>query len=151
MNMNRALISVLVICMMTGGLVYGQSPGLRITMEQAIELAIKHNHNLIAARTNVQQSQAQEITANIRPNPTLFADWEYLPIFSRPQGVSIADYLQGSTEGDIGISYLFERGQKRQNRVQAAKDTTAVVRSQVADNERTLAFQVASLFINVQL
>src|SRR5215475_11040683 len=150
MNMNRAFISVLVICMMAG-LAYGQSSALRITMEQAIELALKHNHNLIAAQTNVQQSQAQEITANVRPNPVLFADWEYLPIFSRPQGESIGDYLQGSTEGDIGISYLFERGQKRQNRVQAAKDATAVARSQVADNERTLAFQVASLFINVQL
>src|SRR5215475_14751776 len=112
MNMNRALISVLVSCITAAGLAYGQSPALRITIEQAIELALKHNHNLIAARTNLQQSQAQEITANVRPNPVLFADWKYLPIFSRPQGESIGDYLQGSTEGDIGISYLFERGQK---------------------------------------
>jgi cobalt-zinc-cadmium efflux system outer membrane protein len=151
MNTKRAVITIFLVCILTAGLAYGQSPAFRITMEQAIELALKHNHGLIAARTNVQQSQAQEITANVRPNPVLFADWEYLPIFSRPQGESIGDYLQGSTEGDIGISYLFERGQKRQNRVQAAKDATAVARSQVSDNERTLAFQVASLFINVQL
>src|SRR5215475_4474704 len=150
MNMNRAFISVLVICMMAG-LAYGQSSALRITMEQAIELALKHNHNLIAAQTNVQQSQAQEITANVRPNPVLFADWEYLPIFTRSADQSLGDYLRNSTEGDIGVSYLFERGQKRQHRVQAAKDATVVTRSQVVDNERTLGFQVASLFINVQL
>jgi cobalt-zinc-cadmium efflux system outer membrane protein len=35
--------------------------------------------------------------------------------------------------------------------LQAAKDATAVTSSQVADDERTLTFQVASQFINVQL
>jgi cobalt-zinc-cadmium efflux system outer membrane protein len=151
MKTNHLFISALVICILTAGLAYGQSPALRITLNQAIELAIRHNHNLIANRTNVQQSQAQEITAGVRPNPIFFMDWEYLPIFSRPEGETVADYLQASTEGDIGVSYLFERGQKRQHRIQAAKDATAVARSQVADNERTLGFTVASLFINVQL
>jgi cobalt-zinc-cadmium efflux system outer membrane protein len=118
-------------------------------LDQAIQMALEHNHNLLAARTTVQQSEAQEMTANLRPNPTLFTDWEYLPLVN--PGGSIADYLHNSTEGDIGVSYLFERGKKRQHRLQAAKDATAVTRSQVADNERGLTFQVAQLFINVQL
>jgi cobalt-zinc-cadmium efflux system outer membrane protein len=139
------------ICILLAELTYAQSPALRITIDQAIEMAVRHNHNLQATRTNVQQNQAQEITANVRPNPVLFADWEYLPIFTRSADQSIGDYLRNSTEGDIGVSYLFERGQKRQHRVQAAKDATQVTRSQVVDNERTLGFQVASLFINVQL
>ena len=42
-------------------------------------MALQHNHNLLATRTTVQQNQAQEITANLRPNPTFFTDWEYLP------------------------------------------------------------------------
>ena len=37
----------------------------------------------------------------------------------------------------MGLSYLIERGKKRQHRLQAAKDATAVTRSQVTDNERT--------------
>jgi cobalt-zinc-cadmium efflux system outer membrane protein len=114
-------------------------------------MALQHNHNLLAARTSIQQNQAQEITANLRPNPTIFTDWEYLPLYKTPSGTGFFDYLHDSTEGDIGLSYLFERGQKRQHRLQAAKDATAVTRSQVADNERTLSFQVAQLFINVQL
>ena len=89
------------------------------------------------------------MTANLRPNPTLFTDWEYLPLYK--PGVGIGDYLQNSTEGDIGVSYLFERGKKRQHRLKAAQDATAVTRSTVVDNERTLTFQVAQLFINVQL
>jgi cobalt-zinc-cadmium efflux system outer membrane protein len=129
----------------------GQAPQgpVAVTLDQAIQMALEHNHNLLAARTTVQQSEAQEMTANLRPNPTLFTDWEYLPLVN--PGGSIADYLHNSTEGDIGVSYLFERGKKRQHRLQAAKDATAVTRSQVADNERGLTFQVAQLFINVQL
>jgi cobalt-zinc-cadmium efflux system outer membrane protein len=151
MKTRRALLHIALICVLFAGLAYGQSPALRITMDQAIRLAIQHNHTLQAARTTVHQSEAQEITANNRPNPIFFADWEYLPIFSRQPGVTVGDYLQSSTEGDIGISYLFERGQKRQHRLQAAKDATEVARSTVGDNERTLSFQVASMFINVQL
>jgi outer membrane protein, heavy metal efflux system len=124
---------------------------VRITLDQAIEMALRHNHTLQAARTTIQQNQAAEITANLRPNPTLFTDWEYLPILSRPQGQTVAEYLQGSTEGDIGLSYLIERGNKRARRLEAARSTTAVTRSQVADNERTTAFQVGSFFINAQL
>lgn len=119
-----------------------------ITLDQAIQMALEKNHNLLAARTTVQQSEAQEITASLRPNPNLFATWAYLPLQS-PEG-GILDYLRNSTEGDLGVSYLFERGKKRQHRLQAAKDATAVTRSQVEDNERALTFQVAQLFINVQ-
>ena len=128
---------------------FGQAAGPKITLEEAVGMAWVHNHNLLAARTTVQQSQAQEITANLRPNPTLFTDWEYLPLYKPGNG--FADYLHDSTEGDIGISYLFERGQKRQHRLQAAKDATAVTRSQLTDTERGIWSQVATLFINVQL
>ena len=121
-----------------------------VTLDQAVQMALDHNHNLLAARTTVQQSEAQEVTANLRPNPTLFTDWEYLPL-QHPSGAGLLDYLHDSTEGDLGMSYLFERGKKRQHRLQAAKDATAVTRSQVSDNERGLTFQVAQLFINVQL
>ncbi len=130
----------------------GQAPQqpVTITLDQATQMALAHNHNLLAARTTVQQSEAQELTANFRPNPSIFSDWEYLPLM-HPSGTGVLDYLHDSTEGDLGLSYLFERGKKRQHRLQAAKDATAVTRSQVADNERTLTFQVAQLFINVQL
>ena len=141
----------LLACALPGIAVFGQTsqPSVRITLEEAIQIALRRNHTLLAARTGVQQSQAQEVTANLRPNPTLFTDWEYLPLYRT--GVGFGEYLRDNTEGDIGISYLLERGQKRQHRLEAAKDATSVTRSLVNDNERTLTFQVASLFINVQL
>jgi cobalt-zinc-cadmium efflux system outer membrane protein len=128
---------------------FAQSTGpAGITLDEAIQMALQHNHNLLAARTTIQQSEAEETTANLRPNPSLFTDWEYLPLNHSGQN---AQYLHDSTEGDLGLSYLIERGKKRQHRLQAAKDITAQTRSLVTDNERGLTFNTASLFVNAQL
>jgi cobalt-zinc-cadmium efflux system outer membrane protein len=119
---------------------------VKITLDEAIQMALQRNHNILAARTTIQQSQAEEITANLRPDPTLLGDAEYLS----PTHLN-TDYLSNSSEFDLGVSYLFERGRKRQHRLLAAKDITAQTRSLVADNERSLSFNVASLFVGVQL
>jgi cobalt-zinc-cadmium efflux system outer membrane protein len=125
-------------------------PGaMTITLDDAIQMTLRHNHNLLAARTTIQQSEASETTANLRPNPVLLGDSQFLPIFQPSQFSS--DYINNTAQFDLGISYLFERGKKRQHRLQAAKDQTAVTRSQVDDNERSLTFNVASQFINVEL
>ena len=120
-----------------------------ISLDQAIDLALAHNHSIQATRTLILQNQAQEITANLRPNPTLGADAQFIPIFT-PQDFS-ADELNESQQFDIGIGYLFERGRKRQRRLQAARDQTEVTRAQVADAERTLAFNVGQQFVSVLL
>jgi outer membrane protein, heavy metal efflux system len=125
------------------------SPSARITLDDALRLALQHNHALLAMRTTILQSQANEITANLRPNPVLSWDAQFLPIFEPSQ--FSADYIDNSAQFDAGIGYLFERGKKRQHRLRAAVDTTTVVRSQVSDSERQLAFNVAQQFINVLL
>jgi outer membrane protein, heavy metal efflux system len=128
----------------------GQVHGaVRITMDQAIQMALQHNHNLKAARTTIQQDQALEITANLRPNPVLTLDAQFLPIFQPSEFTS--EYIDETAQFDAGLSYLFERGKKRQHRLQAAQDVTAQATSLVTDNERTLTFNVASQFVSVQL
>jgi outer membrane protein, heavy metal efflux system len=120
-----------------------------ITLDQAINLALANSHTLKATRTLILQNQAQEITANLRPNPTLSADTQFIPFFS-PQDFS-GDNLNNTQQFDIGLGYLFERGHKRQSRLQAARDQTAVTRAQVTDAERTLAFNVGQQFVSVLL
>jgi cobalt-zinc-cadmium efflux system outer membrane protein len=121
----------------------------RITLDQAIDLALAHNHSLRATRTQILQNQAQEITANLRPNPTLGLDTQFVPFFS-PQDFS-GENLNETQQFDVGLSYLFERGHKRQRRLQAARDATSVTRAQVSDAERTLAFNVGQQFVSVLL
>jgi outer membrane protein, heavy metal efflux system len=126
----------------------GQTTTL-ISLDQAIELALAHNHALRATRTLIFQNQAQETTANLRPNPVLGADAQFIPIFS-PSDFS-KDDLDLAQQFDLGLSYLFERGHKRQTRLQAARDQTAVTRAQVTDAERTLTFNVGQQFVSVLL
>jgi cobalt-zinc-cadmium efflux system outer membrane protein len=124
-------------------------PSVRIDLEQAIQMAVVHNHALKAARTEIQQSQSEEITAAIHPNPVFTYDDLYVPIFTPSQ--LTANTLNEITEFDLGVSYTFERGHKRQARIRAARDQTAVTRSQVSDTERGLMFNVAQQFIGILL
>jgi cobalt-zinc-cadmium efflux system outer membrane protein len=127
------------------------APSMRLDLDQAIRLALAHNHALRAARTQIQQSEAAEITASLRPNPVLSVDYNFLPILS-PSVFSVPE-LQRSLpqEFDSGIAYTLERGHKRQARVQAARDQTAVTQVLVQDSERTLIFNVAQQFISALL
>lgn len=127
----------------------GGTPSVRIDLQQAIQLALAHNHTLEAARTTIPQSQAQEITASLRPNPVLLGDSLFVPLFS-PSNLN-SSTLDVISEFDLGVSYLIERGHKRQARIRAAKDQTAVAATTVKDDERVLTFNVAQQFIQVLL
>ena len=133
---------------LTAGVAFAQqsAPAVRITIEQAIQMALQHNHSLEAARSTIVQSQAQEITANLRPNPTLSWDTQFIPIFDLPQ-FATPGYFNNTAQFDLGVGYTLERGQKRQNRLQAARDQTTVTRSQILDNQRTLVFSVGQQFV----
>jgi len=153
------LIAGLLLAQLAEAQVQAGAPGpVRITLDEAVQMALQHNHSMLAMMTTIQQSQAEEITQGLRPNPSLFADWEYLPLGSPAHqnpnlytGVSNSDYLNNNTEADLGLSYLIERGGKRHDRLQAQKDITAQTKSLVDDNGRGLTFQVATLFYSTQL
>lgn len=123
----------------------GAPPSARITLDEALRLALQHNHALAAARSTIPQSQALETTANLRPNPVLSWDAQFLPIFQPDQFT--ADFIDSQSQFDLGLSYTYEIGGKRQHRLRAARDVTAATRSTVADNERTLSFNVGQQFV----
>jgi hypothetical protein len=72
--MNRSVCTTVVL-----GLVLAIAPAygaeekapVRITLDEAIKMALKYNEALNALRTTIEQSQHQETTANLRPNPGL--------------------------------------------------------------------------------
>jgi outer membrane protein TolC len=95
-----------------------RTPSVTISLDDAIELAKKNNPTLQAQQTLISQNQEQEVTANLRPNPTLTWDAQYIPIFT-PDLFS-SSYIDNTAEFDVGIGYLFERGHTRQHRLEAA-------------------------------
>src|ERR1700738_1223721 len=78
----------------------------RISMDEAIRLALQHNHALQATRTTILQNEAEEVTANLRPNPTLSWDSQFFPLFD--PGQFSANYISNQAQFDVGIGYLFE-------------------------------------------
>jgi cobalt-zinc-cadmium efflux system outer membrane protein len=102
------------------------------------------NPTLLAGQLNVNESQAQEITAYLRPNPDLTLGWDQLnPFSTNPYRPFSQSYIYGS------FSYLHERQHKRELRLEAAKLGTQVAQSQQADLERTLMFSLRDAFVRV--
>jgi cobalt-zinc-cadmium efflux system outer membrane protein len=122
-----------------------KAPSVVVTIEQAIEFAKKNNPTLQATRTQISQNKEQEVTANLRPNPVLSWDAQFLPLFT--PDLWSTNYLENTAQFDLGIGYLFERGKKRQHRLLAARDVTSVTEAQVADAERTTVENTAQQFV----
>jgi len=103
------------------------------------------NTNLLAAKLNIDELQAQEITAHLRPNPNfgLSADGTQI---SPSHGVW---QPFAGTFVSPSVSYLIERRNKRNLRYQSAKEGTAIGTAQAADTERTLIFNLRSAFVGV--
>jgi cobalt-zinc-cadmium efflux system outer membrane protein len=122
----------------------------RIAMTDAVRLALERNHQLRAQRLNVDLSKADEVTAALKPNPVLTSTNENFPIFS-PSDLFSRDNFANNLNFVESVSYLFERGGKREKRTQVARDTTSVASQTATDAERQLTFQTEQAFISVLL
>jgi cobalt-zinc-cadmium efflux system outer membrane protein len=96
-----------------------------LTLDQAIELALRGNPGLRAQGATIEATRAGEITAALRPNPT---------------------FTNGTVDFTGGIGWTFERGGKRQRRIDSARLATAASRSDYQDARRTLIVQVRTTF-----
>jgi outer membrane protein, heavy metal efflux system len=115
-----------------------------LTWEQVKERFETSNPALLADKLNVEESKAQEITAFLRPNPTVDLTVD---------GTQIAPHngtwqpFAGTFESP-GISYLYERRHKRDLRLESAKKATSIAESGHADMERTLLFNLRNAFVS---
>jgi len=125
-----------------------QNPPLPLqvwTWNQVKDRFEQNNTTLLAAKLNIDELKAQEITAHLRPNPnlTLTADGTQI---TPSHGVW---QPFAGTFVSPGISYLFERRNKRNLRFQAAKEGTSIGAAQASDSERTLLFNLRSGFVSI--
>jgi len=126
------------------------APAARVSMADAVRLALEHNHQLRAQRLNTDISKADEITAALKPNPVFTSTNENFPLFA-PSQLFSADNFVNNQNFVESLTYLFERGGKRRNRTVVAEDTTDVAAKTAFDAERQLRFNTEQAFINVLL
>jgi outer membrane protein, heavy metal efflux system len=117
------------------------------TWQKVQERFEANNPTLLADKLSIGESQAQEITAFLRPNPTftLLADGTQV---APDRGVWRP--VRGTFESP-GISYLHERQRKRELRLESAKKGTLMAESGHADVERTLLFNLRGAFVSTLL
>lgn len=145
-----AVVAAVPICAraQTAQSVPGQ-PIARLSIDEAVRLAVARNQALQAQRLTVEASKADEVTAALKPNVNVSFGIAGLTPFT-PSSLN-ADFFQNIASYGIGASYLWERGGKRENRIAFAEATTDVTAKTVFDAERQLRFQTAQAFIGVLL
>jgi len=142
-SLRDAFLSLLLVVSSLARTVHGQQASY--TWQQIRDMFESSNPTLLAAKLNVDELKAQEITAHLRPNPdfTLSAD-----------GTQIAPSRGiwqpfAGTFVSPGISYFFERRNKRGLRFESAEEGTAIGVAQESDTERNLLFNLRSAFVGI--
>jgi cobalt-zinc-cadmium efflux system outer membrane protein len=101
-----------------------------LTLADALALAEQQNPMLGAQAQSIESSRAGEITAGLRPNPTLQND---------------------TTSATLGVYQEFEVAGKRRARLESARLATSISQTDFADARRTLVFNVRQAFVGALL
>lgn len=94
--------------------------------EQIQDKFLAANPTLRAQAQSIESNRANEITAGLRPNP---------------------QFQNDTTSATIGIYQVFEIAGKRRARLESARLTTAISRTDFADARRTLVFNLRQAFV----
>jgi cobalt-zinc-cadmium efflux system outer membrane protein len=138
-RLTRCVWMVVAISVTVPTAVFAQQP---LTWQQVKDRFEATNPTLRAGRIGIDQARAEEVTAYLRPNPDMTTTFDQIAPFSanpyRPLGSALPL---------VSASYLHERGGKRELRLESARKGTAVAQSQLADQERTLLFNLRNAFV----
>ena len=108
------------------------------TLQQVVALARAQNPTLLAADSNLRAVRAQEKQAGVRANP-------YLTLY----GTNVTLPAEGASNPyaySAQLSRLFERGNKRQYRLEAARATTGETEAQLQDTIRQTVLTLKQAF-----
>jgi len=107
------------------------------------------NPTLKAAQLSIDENRAAEITAYLRPNPSLTGTIDQINPFATilsPGNQSVYRPLTNTLPFG-SLSYLHERQRKRELRLESAKKNTDVANSTYLDQDRSLTFTLRNAFV----
>ena len=112
----------------------------RLTLEDAIRLAITRNPLLAAAKNEVQALEGDTVAVSKRPNPAVSLQAEDYPIRSNPGP------FFSNQEITLRFDYEIERGGRRQLRTEAARQAVEAQRLAYQDRVRLMQLEVKRTF-----
>jgi outer membrane protein, heavy metal efflux system len=117
-----------------------------LTIQQAVAEAVQKNLNVLAERYSVPIAEARIITASLRPNPVLSVEGVYLDIL----GTGYNDFNKaGPEEFAVRTDFVFERGGKRQRRIDVAESATSTAELQFLNTVRSVVLEVQTAFVDL--
>lgn len=117
-----------------------------ITMQQAVAEAVDKNLDVLAERYSVPVAEARIITARLRPNPVLSLEGDHLDLLGT--GFSKGNSA-GPEEYSIRTDFVFERGGKRQRRIDVAQAAVSTAQLQLLNTVRSVVLDVQSAFVDL--
>jgi cobalt-zinc-cadmium efflux system outer membrane protein len=117
-----------------------------ITVSEAVEEALQHNLALLAERANLSIAEASMVSARLRPNPVASVSADHLDWL----GTGFNEVNNGGpTEVAARVDVPFERGRKRQARIDVASFLVSAAQAQFADAVRALKGDVTQAAVDV--
>jgi len=129
--------AVCILSLAFGPVATAEAPRTRLTLIEAVELALRHNASLRAKEREYEATRAGETTARSRPNPTA----SYVAEQLGSPGVE--------SQHTVALSQPIETGGKRRRRIESARAATRVSEFELADVRRQIIAQVKKAFGDV--
>jgi outer membrane protein TolC len=125
-------------------------PG-QLTLEAAEQLLLQQNLAVVAARYGVDNARAQRLSAAVRPNPTLTLGAEGFDLQAPGRNLFSNSDSAANRLYTFRLDQVFERGNKRALRTEAAEFQVQAAEAQVLDTIRTQLLQLRQAFYTAVL
>jgi cobalt-zinc-cadmium efflux system outer membrane protein len=133
--------------LLTAAMLYAQtSTDKVITLDEAVGEALANNLDLTAEKLNIPVAEAREITARLRPNPVLTISGQTLDVLHAHFSPNTPF---GPNQLNIHTDVPIERGRKREERMELARQGRLLAELGVREISRQVIFGVQSAFIDV--
>jgi len=123
----------------------------QLTLEAAEQLLVQYNLTVVAARYGVDNARAQRLIASVRPNPTLTLGAEAFDLSAPGKNLFSNSDSAANRVYTARIDQVFERGNKRSLRTEAAELQVQAAEAQVLDTIRTQLLQLRQAFYTAVL
>jgi cobalt-zinc-cadmium efflux system outer membrane protein len=123
----------------------------QLTLEAAEQLLVQYNLTVVAAHYGVDNARAQRLIASVRPNPTLTLGAEAFDLSAPGKNLFSNSDSAANRVYTARIDQVFERGNKRSLRTEAAELQVQAAEAQVLDTIRTQLLQLRQAFYTAVL
>lgn len=118
----------------------------RLTLREAVALAVERNPTLVAARAGVDAAAADRLSASRRPNPAVTLDSEGYPLFESPRPT-----FWDNQEFTLRLDQEIETAGRRGLRVAIADADRRVASLTLRDRVRAVALEVMRAYTSASL